>query len=110
MLQACAGGDCDRAREACEAGPLPAPRSALVSWIPPLERTDGSALTDLAGYRVYFGRAPDALVRIIEIRNPGQTSQFIDNLEPGAWYFAVTAFSRDGLESEKSAIASKTVH
>src|SRR5690606_12685719 len=30
--------------------------SAALSWSKPTENTDGSALTDLAGYRVYHGR------------------------------------------------------
>ncbi|TVP83865.1 fibronectin type III domain-containing protein [Thioalkalivibrio sp.] len=83
--------------------------TALVSWTPPVQRTDGSALTDLAGYRVYYGKALNSMSRIIEIRNPGQTSQFIDDLNTGTWYFAVTAYTRDGLESEMSNLGAKRI-
>jgi len=31
------------------------PAQATVSWIPPTTNTDGTALTDLAGYKVYYG-------------------------------------------------------
>ena len=86
-----------------------ASKTAIVSWTPPTQRTDGSALTDLAGYRVYYGRSLNAMSRILDIRNPGQTSQFIDDLETGTWYFAVTAFSADGLESEMSELAAKRI-
>ncbi|HUG97943.1 MAG TPA: fibronectin type III domain-containing protein [Gammaproteobacteria bacterium] len=87
----------------------PADGTALVSWYPPTERTDGSPLLDLAGYRVYFGEDPDRDRYIIEVTNPGQTSQFIDNLDQGTWYFSVTAYDREGFESAKSAPASKTI-
>ena len=83
--------------------------TAVVSWMPPTERTDGSVLTDLAGYRVYYGQSLNAMSNIIDVQNPGQTSQFIDNLETGTWYFAVTAFTADGLESGMSELAAKTI-
>jgi len=83
--------------------------TAIVSWTPPVQRTDGSALTDLAGYRVYYGKALNSLTRIIDIRNPGQTSQFIDDLDTGTWYFAVTAYTNEGLESEMSNLGAKRI-
>jgi hypothetical protein len=86
-----------------------ASQTAIVSWTPPVQRTDGSALTDLAGYRVYYGKALNSLTKIIDIRNAGQTSQFIDNLDTGTWYFAVTAYTRDGLESEMSNLGAKRI-
>ena len=84
-------------------------QTAIVSWTPPVQRTDGSSLNDLAGYRVYYGKALNSLTRIIDIRNPGQTSQFIDNLDSGTWYFAVTAYTQDGLESEMSNLGAKRI-
>ena len=83
--------------------------TAIVSWQPPLQRTDGSALTDLAGYRVYYGEDPNNLSHTIVIDSVGQTEQFIDNLEASTWYFAVTAVDSKGLESPKSEIGSKTI-
>ena len=84
-------------------------QTAIVSWTPPVQRTDGSALTDLAGYRVYYGKGLNSLTKIIDIRNAGQTSQFIDDLDTGTWYFAVTAYTRDGLESEMSNLGAKRI-
>ena len=84
-------------------------QTAIVSWTPPVQRTDGSALTDLAGYRVYYGKGLNSLTQIIDIRNTGQTSQFIDGLDTGTWYFAVTAYTRDGLESEMSNLGAKRI-
>jgi hypothetical protein len=34
--------------------------TALVAWLPPTQRTDGSPLSDLVGYRLYYGTRADA--------------------------------------------------
>jgi hypothetical protein len=83
--------------------------TATVSWEPPTTRTDGSALTDLAGYRVYYGKDRTSLTHVVPITEVGQTRQFIGNLDTGTWYFAVTAICSQGLESLKSEIGSKTI-
>lgn len=83
--------------------------SATVSWMPPTERTDGSALTDLAGFKIYYGQSQGALTHVMTISNPGQTLQVVENLGGGTWYFAVTAFDTDGMESTKSTAVSKTI-
>jgi hypothetical protein len=84
--------------------------SATVSWVPPTERTDGSTLTDLAGYKLYYGTSAGNLDRIMNITNVGQTSQLVENLDAGTWYFAVTAYCSGGLESDKSSLGSKTIN
>ena len=89
--------------------PVSTSGSALLSWHPPRQRTDGSPLRGLAGYRVYFGKSPNPARYILEITNPGQTSQFIDNLDQGTWYFSISAYDRKGRESAKSTPASKTI-
>jgi hypothetical protein len=83
--------------------------TATVSWEPPTTRTDGSTLTDLAGYRVYYGKDQASLTHMVEITEVGRTSEFIGNLDTGTWYFAVTAVDSQGLESLKSEIGSKTI-
>ncbi|MFU8878539.1 MAG: fibronectin type III domain-containing protein [Wenzhouxiangellaceae bacterium] len=85
------------------------PGSALLSWHPPTERADGSPLRDLAGYRVYFGKGARPARYVLEITNPAQTSQLIGNLDRGRWHFSITAYDRQGLESARSAPASKII-
>jgi hypothetical protein len=82
---------------------------ATVSWVPPLHRTDGTPLQNLAGFRVYYGTQPAALADVIHIGTPGATSVVVENLTPGTWYFATTAIDASGLESARSAIASKRI-
>ncbi len=83
--------------------------SATVSWLAPTENTNGSAVTDLAGYRVYYGTNADELTQTVEVSGPDVTSYVLSGLSPGTYYFAVAAVSNEGQESSLSEIASKTI-
>ena len=83
--------------------------TASLSWNPPTERTDGSPLTNLAGYRIHYGNARNAYDRLINVNNPGIASYVVDGLSDGTWYFAVTAFTSDGLSSDYSNEESKQI-
>jgi len=83
--------------------------SATLTWAPPTRNSDGSALNDLAGYRIVYGTSANALDRTIEVRNPGISSYVVENLSPATYYFAVRAFSSSGSESANSNVASKTI-
>ena len=76
--------------------------SVSISWMPPLANNDGSALIDLAGYRIYSGRSPNDLRTLVYIRTPALTRWFINMLDSGRHYFAVTAVNTAGVESELS--------
>jgi hypothetical protein len=80
-----------------------------LSWFPPTQNADGSALTDLAGYRIYYGRKVDALNQVITLRNPGLTRLVIEDLTSATWHFSMTSFNSSGTESERSPTVSKTV-
>jgi Putative Ig domain len=82
---------------------------ATVAWTPPTLRSDGSALTNLAGYRIYYGVGPDAFDNVIDVDTVGVTSFVVENLAAGTWYFAVTARDSAGTESGLSNAASKTI-
>jgi hypothetical protein len=84
--------------------------SATVSWTPPTQNTDGSALTNLAGFRIWYGTGSQALNRVVEVSNAGLTRYVIENLSPTTYFFAVTAYTTSGVESVLSSIASKTIN
>jgi hypothetical protein len=84
--------------------------TATVSWTPPTTNTDGSALTDLAGYRIEFGREQGSLDQSVNIDNPGLTTFTVNNLPSGTWYFAVVATNATGASSDRSNIGSKTIN
>lgn len=83
--------------------------SATLSWQPPTSNTDGSPLTNLAGYVVRYGTAPDALDIQVRIDNPGLVTYVVSNLAPATWYFQVVAYNSLGVESSPSATGSKTI-
>ncbi len=76
--------------------------TATLSWTAPTENEDGSALTDLGGYRIYYGTASREYSSKLAIQDAGITTAVIENLSPGTWYFAATALSADGVESSLS--------
>jgi Glucodextranase, domain B len=76
--------------------------SATLSWTTPTERTDGSPLTNLAGYKIFYGRMSSIYDYQIDINNPGILTYVVENLVSGDWYFALTAYDSEGLESDRS--------
>ena len=83
--------------------------SATLSWDAPTTNTNGTALTDLAGYRIYFGSSAEHLNRSVHIGTVGLQTYVIDGLEPGNWYFAVMALATNGSESRLSDVVQKTI-
>ena len=83
--------------------------TATLSWTPPSTRLDGSALTNLAGYRVYYGTSSGNYSDTITINNVGLTEYVIDNLPSNTYYFVITAVDSSGAESPYSAEASKAL-
>jgi hypothetical protein len=83
--------------------------SAVVRWVPPTTNTDGSALTNLSGYRVAYGREISTLDQSATINNVSITSHTVEDLAPGAWYFAVYSVNGAGMESPISDVATKTI-
>ena len=85
------------------------PGAVTVSWLPPTQYTDGSTLTNLAGYRVHYGKSASALSTVVNIANPGLANSVIEGLAPGVWYFSVSAYTSEGAESDESAAVSATI-
>lgn len=84
--------------------------TATLSWLPPTQNTDGSALTDLAGFKIYYGTASANYTEVITIDNPGISTYLVDSLPTGfTYYFVVTAMDGSGMESEYSTEASKSI-
>ena len=88
----------------------------LASWMPPTTNTDGSPLTDLASYRIYFNTATSpcrgglsVTVKATAVgRTPdGRVSVILSNFVVGQIYHvAVTAVNSRGDESDCSNTAS----
>lgn len=83
--------------------------AATLSWTPPTTNTDGTALTDLAGYRISYGNGTNSMTSTLQIPSPGITSAMIESLTSGTWYFVVKAYTSSGVESPVSSVVSKTI-
>lgn len=83
--------------------------SITLSWTPPTQNSDGSALTDLAGYNIYYGLSAGSYANTINVDNPGIATLVVENLTPNTYYFVATAINQSGVESDYSNIAVKTV-
>jgi hypothetical protein len=82
---------------------------ATLDWLPPTENSDGSVLTNLAGYTVYYGTSPGDLSQSVKVTNPGLTAYSVTNLPSGTWYFSVTSYSAAGVESARTGTVSTTI-
>jgi hypothetical protein len=83
--------------------------TATLSWSAPTQNTDGSALTDLAGYRVYHGTSPSSLTDVVQVAGASSSGYTYTALASGTHYFAVSAYTVGGVESAMSSVGSKTI-
>jgi hypothetical protein len=87
----------------------PTTGSANLSWTVPTQNTNGTPVTDLAGYHIYYGTSEGAWTSTITVLEATETSYVVSGLAPGTYYFAVVAFNTAGEDSPQSNIASKTI-
>jgi hypothetical protein len=83
---------------------------ATLNWVAPTENTDNSPLTNLAGYRLTYGRSATQMDQSVNINNAGLTTYTVNNLSSGTWYFALYAQASTGAESDASNTATKTIN
>jgi len=89
----------------------PATRTGTVtlSWLAPTTNTNGSPVTQLTGYTIYYGNSPSALTQSVVVKGASSTGYEITGLTSGTWYFAVAANAADGIESAMSNVSSNTI-
>ncbi|HEY6454240.1 MAG TPA: putative Ig domain-containing protein [Steroidobacteraceae bacterium] len=84
--------------------------SITLSWTEPTTDTDGSPLTNLASYIVYYGTASQAYTNTIVVSNPDELSYVVGSLVVGqTYYFAVKAVTSSGTQSGFSPEVSTTI-
>lgn len=72
-----------------------------LSWLAPTENVDGTPLTDLAGYRIYYGDSSRAYFNSADVNDSGATSYAL-TVPSGSYYVAMTALNLSGDESAYS--------
>jgi hypothetical protein len=83
--------------------------TASLSWVAPTKNTNGTPVTPLAGYRIYYGTSANALTQSINVSGAATLTQEVTGLTSGTWYFAIAAVAADGTVSAPSAIGSKII-
>jgi hypothetical protein len=63
-------------------------------------------VTDLAGYRIYYGPSASEMTKTIDIAGASSTNYVVNGLAVGHYYFSVVAFNSAGLDSGNSSEAS----
>lgn len=69
-----------------------------INWIPPEENVDGSPLTDLERYRIYYGPGSRSYSNSIDVTDPAATSHMF-SASSGEYFVTMTAVDIDGNES-----------
>lgn len=83
--------------------------STTLSWTAPTENASGSQITDLAGYKLYWGTGSGVYPNSVTINNPSISTYVVDNLAPGRYEFVATSFNSSGEESGYSNPAWKVI-
>lgn len=86
-------------------------KSITLSWSPPTRNSDGSSLTNLAGYTLHYGTASQDYTGTIEITNPTETSYVVSDssFPPGTYYFTISAYNAQQVSSSMSGEVSVTL-
>ena len=81
--------------------------SASLSWEKPTTNVDDSPITDLAGYQIYFGTSSGNYTEVLNVADA--TEYTLNDVPPGIYFIAVTAYDTSGNESAYSNEVSRTV-
>ena len=87
------------------APPTSTPTSSSVvtlGWVAPTQNSNGTPITDLAGYKIHYGTASQDYTQVVSITNPSLSRYVLDSLPSGTYYFAISSYNSKGLESPLS--------
>jgi len=85
-------------------------KGVTIAWAPPTENTDGTALTDLSGYKIHYGSESQSYSSAVAVSNPGLTRFVLESLPAGKYFFALTALNGAGQESPFSQEVAATLN
>ncbi len=98
-LVACSGGD--GGLGATDATGAVSSDALNLSWVAPSEREDGSglSLSEIAGFRVYYGTKSGDYSNTIDIDDPSVTQTVLASISSGTYFVVVTTVDTEGRES-----------
>ena len=84
--------------------------SVTLGWVAPTQNSNGTPITDLAGYKIHYGTASENYTKVVAVSNPSISRYVMDSLESGTYFFAITAYNSKGIESTLSGEISATLN
>ncbi|MBT8121267.1 MAG: fibronectin type III domain-containing protein, partial [Gammaproteobacteria bacterium] len=83
--------------------------SFSLSWTAPTTREDGTAiaLSEIGGYRIYYGDAPGNFTNTVDIADGSVTTATVSDIPSGDYYVAMSTVDTGGNVSALSSAVSK---
>jgi ABC-type Fe3+-hydroxamate transport system substrate-binding protein len=108
LLTACGGGAGDTSSNTQNTTTT---SGKVLEWTAPTTRSDNTplSLSEIQGYRVYYGTSPSDMTMLVDLNDDTITDFTVDSIPSGNYYFAVTAYDMDGVESGFSNIINTDV-
>ena len=76
--------------------------STSIRWQAPKEDIDNQPLDSIQAYKIFYGHTPGNYHGHITVTDGTKEELTINNIERGEYYFAMSAISSNGTESELS--------
>jgi hypothetical protein len=90
--------------------PMSSSSSVTLGWVAPTENSDGTPISNLAGYKIHYGTTSQDYTQVVSVSNPSLSRYVLDSLPSGTYYFAITAYNAKGIESTLSGEISTTLN
>ncbi|HEX4674813.1 MAG TPA: fibronectin type III domain-containing protein [Steroidobacteraceae bacterium] len=84
--------------------------TVTLGWVAPTENSNGTPITDLAGYKIHYGTTSENYTKVVAVSNPSLSRYVLDSLASGTYFFAITAYNSKGIESTLSGEISATLN
>jgi hypothetical protein len=86
--------------------------AATLSWSAPTAYTDGTRISELSGYKIYYSPNIEEVSQrksLPALLAPQMDNIALEDLTPELWYFAISAVDINNVEGELSVILSKQI-
>jgi hypothetical protein len=84
--------------------------SVTLGWVAPTQNSNGTPITGLSGYKIHYGTTSQDYTQVVSLANPSLSRYVLDSLQSGTYYFAITAYNAQGIESPLSGEITTTLN